>query len=253
MVGRPRRGDRIAEGWSRTGVPWDDYESDYRTIRGDIARVIPGCERFEERVLQPGTSCCHTHDGTDASSRRRQRRHGSLSKPFTRRQSGGLILQSLRSHDQFNTTIYGFDDRDGGVTGGRPVVFVNPDDLDRLGLREGSLVDIIGGSPERVATTFRVVRYPTPPGCATVYYPEANMLTQIDDGSLAAGTPSFKSILVTLRSTRPEPLRSQRNPHGNDVGGEPTVSSDESSFLPSPVGRLDAGLVSLPGLQVVSL
>jgi len=197
------------------GVKWDDYQSDYRTIRSDIARVIPGFERFEERVLQPGGFLL-PHPPRD----RRQFRTPSAKAQFSvealhvpYHQPGGLILQSLRSHDQFNTTIYGLDDRYRGVTGGRRVVFVNPDDLDRLGLRAGSLVDIVASStePERIARAFRVVGYPTPPGCAAVYYPEANVLTQIGDRSTAAGTPSFKSIPVTLRAIPLEPPRPPLN------------------------------------------
>ncbi len=189
---------------SNCGVQWDDYESDYRTIRSDIARVIPGFERFEERVLQPGGFLL-PHPPRD----RRQFPTPSATARFSvealhppYHHPGGLVLQSLRSHDQFNTTIYGLDDRYRGVTGGRRVVFINADDLDRLGLRAGSLVDIVAGSAEceRVARAFRVVCYPTPPGCAAVYYPEANVLTHIDNRSTAAGTPSYKSIPVTLRA-----------------------------------------------------
>ena len=187
------------------GVPWDDYVADYRTIRADIARVIPGFERFEERVLQPGGFLL-PHPPRD----RRQFSTPSgkacfsveaLHPPY--HQPGGLILQSLRSHDQFNTTIYGLDDRYRGVKGGRRVVFVNPEDLDRLGLDAGALVDIVAGSPERerIARAFRVVSYPTPPGCAAVYYPEANVLTRIGDRSATAGTPAYKSIPVTLRAS----------------------------------------------------
>ena len=89
-----------------------------------------------------------------------------------------LILQTLRSHDQFNTTIYGLDDRYRGIKGGRMVVFVNPADLARLGFADGEVVDLLGhwagDDHVRRATGFRVVAYDTPRGCAAAYYPETN-------------------------------------------------------------------------------
>lgn len=185
------------------GVPWREYASDYRAIRSDIARVIPGFERFEERVLVPGGFLL-PHPPRDrrefpTPSGKAQFSVEKLHPPYEH--PAGLILQSIRSHDQFNTTIYGLDDRYRGVSGGRQVVFVNPDDLARLGLAAGALVDIVAGDSGnvRVARSFRLVSYPTPPGCAAAYFPEANILSSIDDRSMSAGTPSYKSIPIILR------------------------------------------------------
>jgi formate dehydrogenase major subunit len=180
------------------GVPWKAYADDYRAIRSDVAAIIPGFERFEERVLEPGGFLL-PHPPRD----RREFPTPSGKAQFSAEllhtaygHAGGLVLQTLRSHDQFNTTIYGLDDRYRGVSGGRRVVLVNPVDLSRLGFEAGGLVDIVAG--ERIASGFRLVAYETPLGCVAAYYPEANVLVGLDDRSSESGTPSFKSIPVTL-------------------------------------------------------
>jgi anaerobic selenocysteine-containing dehydrogenase len=111
-----------------------------------------------------------------------------------------LLLQTLRSHDQYNTTIYGLDDRYRGIHGGRRVVFVNPADLMELGLRDGSLVDLRSTDVDgvhRVARGFRVVEYSTPRGSCAAYYPETNVLVPLQSVG-ESGTPTFKSIPVEL-------------------------------------------------------
>jgi len=114
---------------------------------------------------------------------------------------GRLLLQTVRSHDQFNTTIYGLDDRYRGISQGRRVVFVNEDDVARLGFTDGDLVDIVSewtDGSERRAPAFRIVGYDTPPGCCAAYFPEANVLVPL--GSVAEGsrTPTSKSVVVRL-------------------------------------------------------
>jgi anaerobic selenocysteine-containing dehydrogenase len=118
---------------------------------------------------------------------------------------GRLLLQTIRSHDQYNTTIYGLDDRYRGVRGGRRVVFVNPDDARDLGLADGAIVDLVsewqvpGGEPElRHAEAFRVVAYPTARGCAAAYFPETNVLVPLDSTAAESNTPTSKAIVVRL-------------------------------------------------------
>ena len=114
---------------------------------------------------------------------------------------GRLLLQTVRSHDQYNTTIYGLDDRYRGVHNGRRVVFVNPADLTDLGIADGSTVDIVSewtDGVERRARGFRAVGYPTPKGCAATYFPEANVLVPLDSTAEGSNTPSSKSIIVRL-------------------------------------------------------
>jgi formate dehydrogenase major subunit len=121
------------------------------------------------------------------------------------RPSGTLILQSMRSHDQFNTTIYGHNDRYRGIKKGRDVVFVSPQDLAELGLSDGQYVDIHGvykDNAVRVLRNFRVVSYPTAVGCAAAYYPEANVLVPLDSVAEGSQTPVSKAVIVRLEPTK---------------------------------------------------
>lgn len=111
-----------------------------------------------------------------------------------------MLLTTVRSHDQFNTTVYGLDDRYRGIKGGRRVVFVNRDDLRDLHLHDGDLVDLISVYPdgERRAPGFRAVRYPTPRGCAAAYYPETNVLVALGSTAETSNTPTTKSIVIRI-------------------------------------------------------
>ena len=111
------------------------------------------------------------------------------------------MLQTMRSHDQYNTTIYGLDDRYRGIHQGRRVLFLHPDDLTERGLADGDVVDIIseyGDGVERRAPAFRVVSYPTPRGCCAAYFPETNVLVPLDSTAAISNTPTSKSIVVRL-------------------------------------------------------
>jgi formate dehydrogenase major subunit len=117
------------------------------------------------------------------------------------RPAGRLILQTLRSHDQFNTTIYSLNDRYRGIKKGRDVVFVHPDDLAELGLADGQRVDVHSewpGQPDRVLPGQRLVAYPTARGCAAAYFPEANVLVPLESAAEESNTPVSKAVIVRL-------------------------------------------------------
>jgi anaerobic selenocysteine-containing dehydrogenase len=118
---------------------------------------------------------------------------------------GRLLLQTIRSHDQFNTTIYGLSDRYRGIENGRRVVFLHPDDITALGFAEGDLVDIVSeweDGSEREVPSFRVVGYDQPRGCAAAYYPETNPLVPLEHTAEGSNQPAYKSVIVRLvRST----------------------------------------------------
>ena len=119
---------------------------------------------------------------------------------------GRLLLQTVRSHDQFNTTIYSLNDRYRGMKKGRHVLFVNPDDLAELGIDGRQL----RGRPQRVTRTaedrvlrqFRVVAYPTARGCVAAYFPEANVLVPLEATAEGSNTPVSKSVIVRLEPAR---------------------------------------------------
>ncbi|MEU4466132.1 FdhF/YdeP family oxidoreductase [Streptomyces sp. NPDC024017] len=186
-------------------VPWADFEADYDRIRDRIARVVPGFEDFNARVRRPGGFAL-PHPPRD--DRRFPTRTGLAN--FTVNQldvlrvpQGRLLLQTLRSHDQYNTTIYGLDDRYRGIHQGRRVLFVHPDDLAAHGLTEGDPVDIVSefsDGVERRAPAFRTVAYPTPRGCCAAYFPETNVLVPLDSTAEVSNTPTSKSIVVRLEA-----------------------------------------------------
>ncbi|MFJ5730849.1 FdhF/YdeP family oxidoreductase [Streptomyces paradoxus] len=188
-------------------VPWADFEADYDRIRDRIARVIPGFEDFNARVRAPGGFAL-PHPPRD--ERRFPTRTGRAN--FTVNQldvlrvpAGRLLLQTIRSHDQYNTTIYGLDDRYRGIHQGRRVLFVHPDDLAAQGLAEGEPVDIVSefsDGVERRAPAFRTVAYPTPRGCCAAYFPETNVLVPLDSTADISNTPTSKSIVVRLEAAR---------------------------------------------------
>ena len=107
------------------------------------------------------------------------------------------MLTTIRSHDQYNTTIYGLDDRYRGITGRRDVVFIHPQDLARLELAEGDRIDVVAGG--RVLAGQTAVAFPIAPGSIAAYYPEANLLLGLADYDRHSGTPCYKSIPVVLR------------------------------------------------------
>jgi molybdopterin-dependent oxidoreductase alpha subunit len=183
-------------------TPWESFVSDYAAIRDRISRVVPGFDDFENRVTAPGGFVLPQppRDQRSFPTATGKARFTANALSVVRVPEGRLLLQTIRSHDQFNTTIYGMDDRYRGVRGGRHVVYVNPDDLAELGVRDGQTVDLVSewSDGERRAAGFRVVAYPTARGCAAAYFPETNVLVPLDHTAEVSGTPVSKSIVVRL-------------------------------------------------------
>ncbi|MDE3083458.1 MAG: FdhF/YdeP family oxidoreductase [Acidobacteriota bacterium] len=183
-------------------VGWADMARDYRVVRRHIEKVVPGFESFEERVAQPGGFVLPRgpHDSRTFATATGKARFTRNALDAINVPEGHLILQTIRSHDQFNTTVYGHDDRYRGIEGGRRVVLVNADDLAERGLADGDVVDLVSvwSDGERHARGFRAVDYPTPRGCAAAYFPEANVLVPLDSTALTSNTPTSKSIVIRL-------------------------------------------------------
>ncbi|GGV18962.1 formate dehydrogenase [Streptomyces filipinensis] len=184
-------------------VPWEEFEKDYATIRDRIARVVPGFEDFNARVAAPGGFALPHAPRDERRFPTATGKANFTAAPveYPELPEGRLLLQTLRSHDQYNTTIYGLDDRYRGITGGRRVVLVHPEDARALGFAEGSYVDLVSewkDGVERRAPGFRVVHYPTTRGCAAAYYPETNVLVPLDATADTSNTPASKSVVVRL-------------------------------------------------------
>ncbi|HXC52312.1 MAG TPA: FdhF/YdeP family oxidoreductase [Candidatus Limnocylindrales bacterium] len=185
----------------RSRVPWSDLITDYDRIRERIERVVPGFERFNERVKEPG--------GFRLPNGARERRFATADgrarltiNPLTRRTlaDGEFLLMTIRSHDQFNTTIYGLDDLYRGIEGARDVLFMNDEDIRDAGLENGARVDVTSrsGGVERSLRGLRLVAYEIPRRCLAAYFPEANVLVSLEDFADKSRTPAYKSIPVTI-------------------------------------------------------
>ena len=198
------------------GIAWLELVEDYDRIRERIARVVPGFEDFNARVRVPGGFHLHhpcrervfpTHDGkarffahplVDGTAM-----PSSAPKPL-------LQLMTVRSHDQYNTTVYSANDRYRGVQGLRRVCFISRADLDANGFADGEHVDLVSvwADGERVAHDFRLIEYDIPAGCLASYFPETNALVPLAHHAERARTPASKSIPVYLRRTASAPVPS---------------------------------------------
>ncbi|MEU2651761.1 FdhF/YdeP family oxidoreductase [Streptomyces albidoflavus] len=187
----------------KSATPWEDFEGDYALIRDRIARVVPGFEEFNARVADPaGFALPHAPRDERRFPTPSGKAHFTAAPvEHPHLPEGRLLLQTLRSHDQYNTTIYGLDDRYRGIRGGRRVVLVHPDDARELGFADGAYADLVGewkDGVERRAPGFRVVHYPTARGCAAAYYPETNVLVPLDSTADTSNTPASKSVVIRL-------------------------------------------------------
>ncbi|BDH67648.1 MULTISPECIES: FdhF/YdeP family oxidoreductase [unclassified Streptomyces] len=186
-----------------SATPWEEFEGDYALIRDRISRVVPGFEEFNAKVADPaGFALPHAPRDERRFPTPSGKAHftdAPVEHPHL--PEGRLLLQTLRSHDQYNTTIYGLDDRYRGIRGGRRVVLVHPDDARELGFADGAYADLVGewkDGVERRAPGFRVVHYPTARGCAAAYYPETNVLVPLDSTADTSNTPASKSVVIRL-------------------------------------------------------
>ncbi|TFC81316.1 FdhF/YdeP family oxidoreductase [Cryobacterium cheniae] len=188
-------------------IGWADFENDYDIIRDHIAHVIPGFADYNQRIRQQ-EGFYLPHPPRDLRTFPTPSGKALLTvnelEPLER-PPGRLLLQTLRSHDQFNTTIYSPNDRYRGIKNGRKVIFVNPEDIVELGLISGMLVDVhseFSDHVDRVLRRFRLVAYPSARGCAAAYFPEANVLVPLDSTAEHSNTPASKSVLVRLEPSR---------------------------------------------------
>jgi anaerobic selenocysteine-containing dehydrogenase len=186
----------------RSAVNWQSLIDDYDRIRNHIARVVPGFDNYNLRVRQPGGFYLPN------AARERIFRTDSGRAVFTVHdlpkhdlKPDQYLMMTIRSHDQFNTSIYGLDDRYRGVFNGRRVVFMNRDDMAGANLIEGQLVDLFSHfeGEERVARRFAVVPYSIPRRCTATYFPETNVLVPLRSVAEKSNTPVSKSVVISIK------------------------------------------------------
>ena len=189
---------------SRT--PWEGYAADYDRIRDTMARVLPGFEDFNRRVREPLgfriTQPARVREFHTASGRAE---FGTAELPDVIPPEGMLTLSTMRSHDQWNTTVYSDDDRYRGVKNLRTLLFMNRRDMDARGLAEFDLIDITSHARDgstRAVYGYRAVGYDIPPGSVAGYMPELNILCGLDDYSRQSDQPLAKHLLVSVIPAR---------------------------------------------------
>jgi formate dehydrogenase major subunit len=190
-------------------LDWAGLADDYDRIREMIARVLPAFADFNERVRVPRgfwlRNPASEREWRTPGARARFAAEPLPAQTEWQKASAGeglFVMQTFRSHDQYNTTIYGMDDRYRGIYGERHVVFMNPTDIAAMGAAAGDRVDVIGPSEDgiaRIAEDFRLVPYDIPQGCVAGYYPELNALVPLGAFGDKSFTPASKSILVSFR------------------------------------------------------
>lgn len=186
----------------KSSVDWLSLAADYDRIRDGVEKTIGGFENFNQRIREPGGF----YLGNSAADRIW---HTTTAKanfvvadvPSSVAADKTLTLMTVRSHDQYNTTVYGLNDRYRGVFGQRRVIFLNENDLQALGLAQGQWIDLHSTDQKghtRIAKRFKIVPYDIPLGCAAAYFPETNGLVPVDSYAIGSRTPTSKAIPVTL-------------------------------------------------------
>ena len=184
-------------------IRWRWLAEDYDRLRAWIEAVVPGFENFNARVRQPGgfylPNAAKERIWNTPNSKAN---FSSVPLDSFRASAGRFLLQTLRSHDQFNTTIYGLDDRYRGISGMRDIVFLNPEDLAALGVKPGGRIDVTSHwtDGERHLKGFRAIPYDMPRGMAAAYFPEANVLVPVGHVAEGSNTPASKSIEVSIHA-----------------------------------------------------
>ncbi len=190
---------------AKSTVPWRDYEANYDSIRAAIERVIPGFTDYNRRVREPGGFYLPNlpRDGQYPTATGKAR-FSSNPLPDLAVAAGELVMMTVRTHDQFNTTVYDLHDRYRGLHGERRVILMHAEDLRERGLKSGDVVDLTGhfAGETRLAPRFITVAYDVPRGCCATYFPEANVLVPLDSTADRSGTPTSKYVRITVARRR---------------------------------------------------
>ena len=187
---------------ARSKINWERYEQHYDAIREDIERTIPGFANYNERVRKPGGFYLPNGNREGVFQTASAKAHFNVAPlPSITMEDDDLMMMTIRSHDQFNTTVYGLNDRYRGIYNERRVVLMNEHDMRQRHLQDGDLVDLVNHfeGVERVAHKFVVVKYPIPEGCTATYFPETNVLVPLNSVADKSNTPTSKQVIIKIR------------------------------------------------------
>lgn len=187
--------------WPQDSLRWQQWNQDYRTIRSEIEAVVGGFANYEQQVQGNGFYLPNGPRQGHFPTASGKAQFSVVPLPHWEFNDGELLMMTIRSHDQFNTTIYGLDDRYRGVYQERQVVFLSPTQASQLGFCDGQVVNIHNRQGVQV-DQFRIVTYPMADGCCATYFPECNPLIPLDSYADGSRTPTSKSVIVTLRAAR---------------------------------------------------
>ena len=185
----------------RTKLDWLQYMNDYNLVRDDIAEVVDGFKDYNKKVAQPSGFYLPNGARTRRFNTAKGKANFTINKlPEWKLEKHELMMMTIRSHDQFNTTIYGLDDRYRGVYNERRIIFMNKDDMAERNLKPLDVVNLRShyNGATRTAENFKVVLYDIPKKCCATYFPEANVLVPVDSFAHTAKTPSSKSVKITI-------------------------------------------------------
>ena len=186
---------------AKTTVEWERMATDYDVIRRHIGRVVEGCEDYNAKVQQEGGFYLPNppREGKFPTDSGKAKFKVSPLEEI-KIDENQLLLTTIRSHDQFNTTVYDLHDRYRGINGSRRVILMNEQDIAANNLKKGEVVDITSHfeDGERYAKSFIVVPYPIPPKCAAAYFPETNVLVPVSSVAEKSNCPTSKLIKITV-------------------------------------------------------
>ncbi len=186
----------------RTTVDWEGLVSNYDNIRDAIERVVPGFDDYNVRVRQPGGFYLPNAARNRVFNTASGKAHFTIHElPQHNLAHDQFLMMTIRSHDQFNTSVYSPNDRYRGISNGRRVVFLNEEDIAAAGLHARQVVDLVSHfeGEERIARRFVIVPYDIPRRCAATYFPEANVLVPVRNVALKSNTPVSKSVVISIR------------------------------------------------------
>lgn len=192
----------------RTTVNWEELAGDYEKLRDTIEHVVPGFDDYNRRAREAGGFYLPNAARNRVFNTKSGKAHFTV-HALARHdlEPGQFLMMTIRSHDQFNTSVYTLNDRYRGISDNRQVVFLDEDDISAAGLQAGQVVDLVSHfeGEERIARGFTIVPYDIPRGCAATYFPEANVLVPVRSVAEKSNTPASKSVVISIRPVTEEP------------------------------------------------